>query len=55
MSAQYAPRTHLATLVPNIVLFLPNLFGLVPLLVEDFSISASEASGGFKTFYSKNL
>jgi hypothetical protein len=55
VSAQYAPRTHLATLVANIVLFSPNLFGFVPLLVGDFSVSARETSGGFKIFCSKNL
>jgi hypothetical protein len=55
VSAQFAPRTHLSTLVANIVLFSPNLFGLVPLLVGDFSISARETSGGFKIFYNKNL
>ena len=46
MSAQYVPRTQLATLVANRVHFPPNLVGLVPLLVGDFSVSTSEASGG---------
>ena len=55
MSAQYALRTHLATLVASTVLFPPNLFGLVPLLVGDFSISAREASGVLKYIILKNL
>jgi hypothetical protein len=55
VSAQYAPHTHLATPVANIVLFSPNLFVFVPLLVGDFSISARETSGGFTIFCSKNL
>ena len=48
VSAQYVPRTHLATPVASIVLFPPDLVGLVPLLLWDFSVSASEASGGSK-------
>ena len=44
MSAEYAPRTHRATLVANILLYPPILVGLVPLLLEDFSILASEVS-----------
>jgi hypothetical protein len=55
VSAQYVPRTHLATLVAKRVLFPPNLVGLVPLVVGDISMSVSEASGGFKTFYGKNI
>ena len=55
MSTQYAPCTHLATLVANVVLFLSDLCGLVPLLVGDFSILAIEASYRFKILYSNNL
>jgi hypothetical protein len=44
VSAEYAPRTHRATLVANILLYPPILVGLVPLLLEDFSILASEVS-----------
>ena len=55
MSTQYAPRTHLATIVANVVLFLSDVFGLVPLLVGDFTVPAIEASDRFKILYSKNL
>ena len=55
VSTQYIPRTHLATLFANVVLFLSDLFGLVPLLVGDFTVPAIEASDRFKIFYSRNL
>ena len=50
VSAQYAPRTHLATLVANTALFTQDPVGLVRLFVSDFSILAIEAFGGFKIF-----
>jgi len=53
VSTQYAPCTQLATLVANVVLFLSDLFGLVPLLIGDFSILAIEAADRFKILYSK--
>jgi len=37
------------------VLFLSDLFGLVPLLFGDFTVPAIESSDRFKIFYSKNL
>jgi hypothetical protein len=55
METLSVPRTHLVTRVVNRVLFPPNVFGLVPLLVGVFSMSSSETSGGFKTFYGKNI
>jgi len=55
MEAEYAPTTHRATRVANVLLFPSILVGLVPLLLEDFSVLASETFGGFKTFYTKNL
>ena len=50
VSAQYALRTHLATLVANTAHFLQDPVGLVHLFVSDFSILAIEAFGGFKIF-----
>ena len=50
VSAQYAPRTHLATLVANTALFTQDPVGLVRIFVSDFSILAIEAFGGFKIF-----
>ena len=55
MSAEYAPRTYLATRVANIQIFPPILVGLFPLLLVNFSILSSEASGGFKIFNIKNF
>ena len=55
VSAHYAPRTHRDKRVDNVLLFPSIPVCLVPLLLEDFSIFASEAFGGFKTFYTKNL
>ena len=53
MSAEFAPRTHLATRVANILLFPPILVGLVPILLDDFSVLASEAFGGLRHFIVK--
>jgi hypothetical protein len=50
VSAQYAPRTHLATLDANKALFPQDPVGLVRLFVSDFSILSIEAFGGLYIF-----